>query len=164
MERVGMEIERVKTWFYKQFELIKSYPSENHRMILMVSLLDAFAQDYNNFERARNHKHFVEFIQDYSIQYGDILKMVCPITLYYTYLMERKDIALKLERGRLYLGNEPEVIMEGERLLEEIAEEGQGNARWKHSYAGLIYQLRNKLVHEGRSLNMHLNFLYDWYD
>ena len=51
MERVNIEIERVKVWFYRQLELIEFYPSESHRLILLLSVIDSFAQNCSNFNR-----------------------------------------------------------------------------------------------------------------
>ena len=38
MERVNREVERVRKWFYRQLEFIKLYPSESHRLILILSV------------------------------------------------------------------------------------------------------------------------------
>lgn len=155
---MNIEIERVKAWFYQQLEFIKSYPSESHRLILILSVIDSFVQDYSNFTRKENRKNFIKFIQTYSTQYCDILKALCPVTLYYAYFDNRDDLSLQLQHRRIYSAGSPETIEEAKRLLKQIPKTQQGKAQLDHSYAGLVYQLRNKLVHEFTSLNMPLNF------
>ena len=161
MERVNREVERVRKWFYRQLEFIKLYPSESHRLILILSVIDSFAQDYSNFSRKENRKNFIKFIQTYAMKYCDILKEICPVTLYYDYFSDRADITLSLQKGRIYVANDTEAIMQTQKIFKQISKIEQQKAQLDHSYAGLIYQLRNKLVHEFTSLNMPLNFQCD---
>ena len=162
MDNIGKEIGRVKAWFYQQLEFIRCYSSESHRLILMLSVIDSFAQDYSDFSRKENRKNFIKFIQTYSIKYCDILKALCPITLYYAYFANRDDITLQLQQGRIYSADCIEASEEAKRICEQTPEYQQEKAQLDHSYAGLIFQLRNKLVHEFTSLNMPLNFQCDF--
>jgi len=160
MESVGNTIERIRSWFYRQMDFLKNYPSENHRMIIMLSLIDAFAQDNSGFSR-KNKKAFVDFLQTYSLQYNDILTAICPVTLFYSLSDKCNELCLQLRKGKIYSADSQYANAEAFRLLEEIPDKERESAKMKHSYAGLVYQLRNKLAHECTSLNMPLNFQYD---
>lgn len=163
MESVNDAIERVKTWFYQQLEVLKQYPLENHRLIILLSILDSFAQESIGYSRnsQKNQKAFADFIQTYSTRHQEVLNTLCPVTLYYSKYNENDDIILQLRCGTIHLANSPIAITEAQRLFEKLTDEQKQSVQLKHSYAGLIYQLRNKLVHESTVLNMPINFQYD---
>ena len=72
-----------------------------------------------------------------------------------------KDIALNMMKGRIYSADEASVKKEGERLLSLVSKDNYEKARRRHCFAGLIYALRNKLVHELLPLNSPVNFYED---
>lgn len=160
MENINVSIEQIKTWFCRQLEFLKSYPSENHRLIILISLIDSFAQEHSGFSR-QNQREFVKFIQTYSVQYASILNLLCPITLYYSLYDENGKENMLLQHGTIYCADSPIAIAEAQRLLDQLPDGKKEASELRHSYAGLIYQLRNKLTHEFMSLNMPLNFQYD---
>lgn len=160
METVNETIERVRAWFYRQLEFIRLYPSENHRLIILLSVIDSFAQESSGYSR-NNQKAFVDFIQTYSTKYCDILKTLCPVTLYYSNFSSSDSTKLQLRQSTIYSADNIFAVNEAQRLFDLLTDKQKNSARMKHSYAGLTYQLRNKLVHEFTSLNMPLNFQYD---
>ena len=148
---------RIRAWLQEHLHLIKTYPSELHRLLILLSLIDSFAQDCSNQSR-QNQKSFVDFLQTYCKKYNAILKSQCPVTLYYHYLDKLPNLHLHLQEGRIYYANSCGAIAEAERIICYLDEKEKVAAQLKHSYAGLIYQLRNKLSHEFMMLNMPINF------
>ena len=161
MKSVNEMIEQTRKWFYQQLEFLNHYPSEPHRLIILLYVMDSFAQDNSNFSR-NSQKAFVEFLWANSLKYSDILKLICPVTLYYSQYDDRKDICLQLScEGNIYPADSLGAIAEAERLFKLIPDSQKESVRQKHSYAGLIYQLRNKLSHELLLLNSPINFHED---
>ena len=153
METVNEAVERVRKWFDHQIDLISYYPSEVHRLIILLSVMDSFAQESSDFSR-NSRQTFISFLLANSINHSEFLKLLCPITLYYSYYNDREDVCLQLSReNSIYPANSPGVIAEAERLFELLPDSQKESAQQKHSYAGLIYQLRNKLSHELLLLN-----------
>lgn len=161
MENVREAITRVRNWFYRQLDLLRHYPSELHRLIILLSIMDSFAQESSNFSR-NSRQAFISFLLANSTKYADLLKLLCPITLYYSYYDNREDVCLQLSpKNNIYLADSPEAVTEAQRLFELIPDSQKESVRQKHSYAGLIYQLRNKLSHELLLLNAPVNFHED---
>lgn len=157
MHSTSISFERIKEWFDQQIKCVESYPSEMHRMFILLSIIDSFAQDYSQ-SRYQNREHFVTFTQKYSKKYSAILSAVCPVTLYYNHFSDNPNVFLQLVEGRIYDARSDAAHSEACRILAYLPEAQQQNAQMKHSYAGLTYQLRNKLSHELLVLNMPLNF------
>ena len=161
METVNEAVARVRKWFDHQIDLISYYPSEVHRLIILLSAMDSFAQESSDFSR-NSRQAFISFLLANSINHSEFLKLLCPITLYYSYYNDREDVCLQLSReNSIYPANSPGVIAEAERLFELLPDSQKESVRQKHSYAGLIYQLRNKLSHELLLLNAPVNFHED---
>lgn len=157
MHNTGISFDRIREWFYQQIKCVESYPSEMHRMIILLSIIDSFSQNCSQFNR-NNQEAFVAFAQQYSKKYSDVLSAVCPVTLYYTYFSNNPKVCLHLEEGRIYDASSDVAHNEACRILTYLPETQRQKAQMKHSYAGLTYQLRNKLSHELLVLNMPLNF------
>lgn len=157
MENYNESINLAKQWFLRQIKQIENYPSEAHRFIILISTIECFAQQSSGFSH-QNMRYFVEFLHRYSAKYNDVLKELCPISIYYHYFEGKENIDLLLNPGTIYSAGSSESGLEANRLFNMLPEDEKAAVRQKHSYAGLIYQLRNKLVHEFLSLNMPINF------
>lgn len=155
------QIEITEKWFGKQIELIKGYPDEKHRLILIFALIDAFAQNYNKYERNGNCTAFVKFLEKYCPDKRIILKSICPVTLFYDY-GHKVETDISLRGGRIYFAEDKELQEETLRILSLIPEKREITfLRRRHTYGALIYAMRNKLMHEWVMINSQINYQND---
>lgn len=154
------ELERIQAWVNGQFDAISQIAVENYRIVLLCSLIDTFAQEYSNYSR-KNQESFVKFLVTFGGDYTDFLSMVCPVTLYYDCFEHNDTVSLNFRQHHIYEADDYVVYLEAQRLLLLLPENSKRNAQEKHTYARLIYQIRNKLSHELKLPNMPINFLED---
>ena len=157
MESTSERIHQIQELFINQLISISGYPDEKHRLIIMLSLIDSIAQESAGYSHD-SKKTFYSFVQSYCNKYRDILKEICPITLYYDYFSDSNNVDLKLMHRRIYFADSWETKTESKRLIELLPDDKKNTAKERHSYTGLLYQLRNKLVHESLLLNMPIDF------
>lgn len=152
-------IDYYRNWWKWQLDFMAGDSSKIHRQIIITSMLDTFAQESSNYSRD-NQKAFSDFLKSHCKRYNGILTSICPITLFYD-CFDGTSEKLCLTQSRIYKADEKRVIDEGERLINLLPDKQKERARKRHSYAGLIYAMRNKLVHEFLWLNMPINFCED---
>lgn len=154
---VSEEVNRVRCWRDGQIEAITKINSEVYQRILMTACIDAFVQHQSSIydlrrqgKRVQDRNEFSAFLQKYISDplYSTRLQLVCPTTLYYDYQQDFANVSLCLQTSRIYRADDPDAVSEAERLIMLLPEEKRDNARKKHQYSALIYQMRNKLVHE----------------
>lgn len=155
------QIKVIRQWKERQFDLIKHIDNEFYRRILLLICIDTVAQrqdvEPDNLSSS-NTEIFTSFLLEYvkTEPYRSILTQVCPVTLYYHYKDKLpKGAEIQLFKSRIYKAGNAELNTEAERILALIPEEQRESARKKHTYARLIYQMRNKLVHEMTSVGIH---------
>lgn len=152
----------VQSWLNQYMSEIDCLQNEKSRFILRCSIIDAFAQSaYHNTNHTSTS--FSSFIENYSaIQYSNILKLICPITLYYNYRdrYNLESLHLNTQYNIIYLANNIELSNEASRILNLIPDEKiRQTAAQKHTYSRLIYQRRNKIVHEFYDVKSPMNFV-----
>ena len=166
---IDEEITQIRQWRDGQVYALSRVESEVYQRILITACIDAFVQHQDSVyairkqgKRVSDRKAFSSFLQQYVTdeQCLEWLQLVCPTTLYYDYQEDfhSKGINLKLQLHRIYAADDPEAIAESERLLALLPENKQESAREKHQYSALIYQMRNKLVHEMTYVGCNANF------
>lgn len=162
---VSEKIAQIKTWSNQYMEEIALLKNEKSRFLLRCSVIDAFSQSAfpNSHHTSSSFSSFLEKFSEPS--YSDILKMICPITLYYNYHKKYNLGNLHLDTryyGKTYSATDSDLSEEAQRLLKLIPnEKDQRNAAQKHTYSRLIYQRRNKIAHEFYAVGLPLNFQED---
>ena len=144
-------IEEVKDYVNLKFERIDHIDDLILQAICYFSILDSFAQSYYGY-KGKNTDIFCNFIKKYQNRYS-FLEYIDPISLFYDCSQNttEKDLFECLDEYTCYY---PEDIKKVERLqnyIQKISEEEGKEKVNKHSYLRLLYQLRNKLVHEMNS-------------
>lgn len=145
----------------QQFSDIKQIRNQNHRLILLCSLIDSFAQHNANYHPRKNAEQFAEFILKYSSkEQKELLSMVCPSTIYYhSQAHLPKDYSLGLNKDTPILcADDPSAINETNRILELLPESILSKRQKQHRYAQLIYAMRNKLTHELTVVGSEVSF------
>lgn len=156
---IDEEIEQIRQWRDRQLQWISAISNETYKRILLVACIDAFVQHQDSIyilkgqgKRISNQKAFSSFLQYYihDEQIQKWMRLVCPTTLFYDYQEDLKTTTLSLstDEMRIYAADDSEAIAESERLIQLLPECKREKAREKHQYSALIYQMRNKLVHE----------------
>ena len=143
----------VRQWLQNNISLANSIKNETFSKILLLSIIDCFAQANAGYNMYHTTEAFCNFVLSYSTQ-SNVLKNVCPVTLAYDY-----DLKPSLIDGMLYPIDDLNLAQEGERLLQQLPENKRETARRKHRYVGLLYATRNKLVHELNTLGHHIDFM-----
>ena len=148
----------LRKWMNGHFSLIKEYKSDIHRRILEMAVIDAFSQLYKKHTKC-NQKYFVEFLVAFGGEYSEILESVCPVILYYNEFMGKEELRiLNSSISMLYSADDSAMLKETKRLMALLSDEKKEKSRIKYSYAGLIYQMRNKMFHEMKLINMPMDF------
>ena len=115
----------VQSWLTQYMSEIDCLQNEKSRFILRCSIIDAFAQSaYPNAHHTSTS--FSSFIENYSaIQYSNILKLICPITLYYNYRdrYNLESLHLNTQYNIIYLANNIELSNEASRILNLIPDD-----------------------------------------
>lgn len=155
----SVNCELYECWFDKQIDGILKIEDEKFRTLLMLSLIDACSQGFNEHQKRGNRQAFVSFLEEFSVgcKHESILKSICPVTLFYDLQDEFGFDELRLNSGSIYNANDTELIDETNRLVQMIPL-GERNKAKKHRYVELVYTKRNKLVHEMRQLGLSINF------
>ena len=152
-EYLQMRQRKVRQWLHSNIPLANSITNEAFSKILLLSIIDCFAQAYAGYNVYHTTDAFCDFVLSYSSQ-SKVLNYICPVTLGYDY-----DLKPSLEDGILYSIDDPYLAQEGERLLQLLPENIREKARRKHRYVGLLYATRNKLVHELNTLGHQIDFM-----
>lgn len=105
MENYNESINSAKQWFLRQIKQIENYPSEAHRFIILISTIECFAQQSSGFSHQNMH-YFVEFLHRYSAKYNDVLKELCPISIYYHYFEGKENIDLLSQYSAMLMLND----------------------------------------------------------
>lgn len=145
--------EATKKWLKENIPLANNIKNEAFSKLILLSIIDCFAQAYAGYSPYHTSKVFSDFIIKFSITQSSHLQNVCPITLGYEY-----NIKPRLVDGMLYYYDDPYLAKEGERILQMLPEVKRSKARQKHCYAGLLYATRNKLAHELNTLGHRIDF------
>ena len=167
---IDEEIRQIRQWRDRQIDRISRIDNLTYQRILIIACIDAFVQHQNtiydmkkNKERVFNWKAFSTFLQKYmnDEQCHRIMTLVCPTTLYYDYQKEfgTEELKLDVDSGRIYVADDKDATDESERLIKLLQENERNKARAKHQYSALIYQMRNKLVHEMSLIGCPVSFL-----
>lgn len=144
----------------QQIEQIRQLPNENHRMILICSLVDSFAQHVSNYDLHNNADHFADFLVKYSKEHVNILSAICPSTLFYHAEKDLPNNAiLTLGKAEMVFADDQVAINEANRIVALLPTNKQQIYAKKHRYAQLIYAMRNKLVHEMVVVGCEASFL-----
>lgn len=157
---MNLDVEQCREWFSNQIREIKEIQNKKHRLILLLSLADAFAQSHGDYGQNSNRRYFASFLLQFSSEqeYSAILRSICPVTLYYDKNDEYQFGKLNLTSSRVYLANSNDVLQEAKRLKDCIPEDKRDIIVRRHRYAELIYAMRNKLVHEMVDIGLDINF------
>ena len=151
----------VQSWLTQYMSEIDCLQNEKSRFILRCSIIDAFAQSaFPNTNHTSSS--FSSFIETYSTtSYSNILKSICPVTLYYNYRDEYDFMSLHLTHdSKIYLATDAELSNESNRILNLISDEKKRRtAAYRHTYSRLIYQRRNKIIHDFYDVESHMNFV-----
>lgn len=143
----------VRDWLSRNITLANSVENEAFSKILLLSIIDCFAQANSGYDVHHTSEAFCDFVLKYSSSQNTVLQYVCPVTLGYDY-----NLTPSLIDGRLYGIDDQSLAEEGERLLQMVPKEKRDKARRKHRYVGLLYATRNKLVHELNTLGHQIDF------
>ncbi len=156
---MSLNAEQCRMWFKQQSDEIRAIPNKKHRLILLISLADAFAQSRVDYKQSNNRKCFSSFLIQYNSgkENEAILRTVCPVTLYYDKRDEYQFGTLNLKPSRVYSAGSNDLIQEVKRM-EQCIPEDKRECVLRHRYADLIYAMRNKLVHEMVDIGLDLNF------
>ncbi len=158
--KVVKEVEKVKQWVKTQIKEIQKCKSETHRRILILCLIDAFAQHCAEYCKKNNAEIFSDFLLKYNIKHNEILSSVCPATLYYD-CFDKQNLELKLMKSKIYSADEKRLICEATRLLNLLPEADKIKYRERHKYVRLLYAMRNKLLHELVQIGAPIDFFTD---
>ena len=137
-------------WVEKQFTIIREIQNINFSIILSLALIDCFAQAEAQYPLGGHDakEAFCDFVLKHSDSQRETLQKVCPVTLYYDYKEEYSFSPLPFISGEILPINEVELQKTAERYLLCLPDEMREKARERHQYIKLLYQLRNKLIHE----------------
>ena len=137
-----------RQWLAKQEKMIPKTKDEKFRRILYVTMMDSFAQNFSNYSKNSNQKQFAEFVCKYGLNRWQFLNEICPVTLF-NYYADKYPISINLFQSRVYTAENIEVKNEAKRLEDVLLAYGETPDKLKkHTYANLVYAMRNKLVHE----------------
>ncbi len=156
-------IQQAQRWVESRIEIISKIDDERFRRILFLSLIDAFAQNHSNFQK-HNQKEFSDFLYIYASSRWPFLKYICPVTLfnYYSDRFQKNVLSIHLTNGRIYVADASEMKAEGERIRKFLLDQGiKDNDIQKHTYANLVYAMRNKLAHELTIPGSRIDLRYD---
>ena len=148
-----------KEWVKANLPITLKIQNESYGKLLIHATIDCFAQMCGNYPPSNfNSDTFCRFVLRYS-SYSKTFQQICPTTLHYHY---DKENDIKLTRGRIYQWDDPELVEEANRILHNIKEEQlRKTAQKKHTYIKLLYQQRNKLVHELDNIGTKIEFSKD---
>ena len=151
-------------WAEKQLSVARQIPNKDFSIISLLALIDCFAQadaDYPIGGKL-SKKAFCNFVLNHSSSYSKILQHICPITLYYDYKDKYNLPSLPFSPGELLPINDDRLQKAAENYLLCLPPDKKADSAQKHQYIMLLYQLRNKLVHEmnylGLSVAMFSNY------
>ena len=156
-------LEMTKEWASKNIELAYQNENPNFSNILMLAIIDCFAQAQYNYPPPNKSKDaFREFVLCHSHKHGKALSEVCPVTLHYDYFDPNNDKELSLVPGRLYLYNDADLVALANTLINQLPEHKRKDAIKRHQYIELLYKLRSKLVHELNPLGTPVEFVSNY--
>ena len=143
-------LDETREWVEKQFKIIREIQNKNFSIILCLALIDCFAQAEAQYPLGGHDAKtaFCDFVLKHSDSQRDVLQEVCPVTLYYDYKDEYSFSSLPFVSGEILLINEEKLQETARKYLLCLPNDIRAKAREKHQYIKLLYQLRNKLIHE----------------
>jgi len=148
---VTTQVKKTHDWISKQLEIIQHVDNELFRQLLLVTMIDSFAQHHSKYDRNNVQTHFAEFLYKYGEQRWPFLNQVCCVTLFnqYSEQLLAANLVLRIVESTLPTADNPVLKSEAEKLVLFLAEQGVSEQKiQKHTYANLIYAMRNKLSHE----------------
>jgi len=140
----------VQKWIDSKFEIADKIEDNSLKVISYFTITDSLAQNVNGYKWKGASDAFCKFVCMYQNTY-DFLGDIDPVTLYYDLenkLFQDIDVVDYLDDGNVYY---PENILSNmnlKRIIARAKDNGNNKIIAKHSYIRLLYQLRNKLVHE----------------
>lgn len=142
---ISTRVSEVENWINERMCEADKISDWKFRLLCYYSILDAFVQEYFNYDKEHNRVNFINFIRKYQSKYS-FLDEVDPVTLYYHYKKEIADTTVLnfMDKDKEYLVSEIQQIPNW-RNIKGLLGDNKCN---KHKYIELMYQLRNKLVHE----------------
>lgn len=152
-------IQGAKEWVEHNLPVALQLRNDSYSKILILLTIDAFAQMWGNYPPScKNNETFCNFIQRYSSQ-SLLFSQICPVTLQNHYCPNEQ---IKLKQGEIYSWDDPILAEEANRISLKIYDEKQREkAKGQHTYIKLLYQLRNKVVHELNNLGTKIEFRED---
>lgn len=129
----------------KDIEKMKYY---ENKIGCLFSIIDSFAQNYANYSRYNNQKHFEEFILKFADKGKyEYLNLVDPVSLIYdkNNSITRFD---ELSDANIYCPTSSSIEIMRQR--EEVINASK-DLKEKHKYISLIYCTRSKILHEHQS-------------
>ena len=155
---IRRKIESEQTWVDRYLKDIEALSIIPFRVLLMIVIIDGFAQYEAGYKTKSNLKCFTDFVEKYGGELQPILGEVCPVTLYY-HNHEKYNLGdLNLPEHQILSAGDPVLAKEADRIMKLLPANEQNRYRMRHKYAGLIYALRNKIAHELIYLNQQPNF------
>ncbi|NLG03058.1 MAG: hypothetical protein GX567_04400 [Clostridia bacterium] len=159
LSEIQKETDRVRAWINKCLQDVETLLFIPFRILLMIVIIDSFAQQDAGYGMKNNLKCFTDFVVKFGGELKDILEEVCPVTLYYHNCDKENLGNLNLPEHRILSVGDPDLQKESVRILSLLpTTKERESACTKHKYAGLINALRNKIVHELNYLNQQPNF------
>lgn len=155
---VQKDIEMVQAWINQRLQDTKALSYIPFRVMLMIVILDGFAQQDDGYKTKNNQKCFSNFLIKYGGKLQPILDEVCPVTLYYDGCDQYDFGKLKLPERQILLAGDAELSQEADRLMSIVPPNKLAYYQQRHKYAGLVYAMRNKIAHELNYLNQQPNF------
>ena len=77
-------VDEIRNYICEKFRIIDKIEDSVFQSVCLFTLLDCFAQEYNNYPHGKNNTSFCKFIKDFAENSSVIdLEKFDPITLYY---------------------------------------------------------------------------------
>ena len=127
-------------------------------------MMDCFAQaeaDYPIGGRPSKNA-FCNFVLNHSASQRNTLQLVCPVTLYYDFKDDYQMPPIPFIPGEVILINDIASQKAANNFLICLPPEKREDAKEKHQYIRLLYQLRNKLVHEMNYLGLPIAMISNY--
>ena len=163
---INKNIDEIRELFSHILDRIDQLSDDILQCLCMFSVIDCFAQEWAEYPSHGNSKAFCDFVLRFQDRY-DFLSKIEPISLYYR-------VENIIEKTVIFPGMEPEPVVNiddigiidpfttvlNSKFSKDLLAYIQQNCDEKlcsrlineHSVVRLLYQMRNKIVHELSSL------------
>ena len=158
---ITSQVKETNDWVYKRLEIILQIEDDLLRRLLLVTVIDSFAQHNSEYQRNNVQAHFADFLCKYGAQRWPFLKQICCITLYNQFVEQFvvAKIELNIAQSSLPTADNPVLEKEAKKLVWFLSEQGISNQKiQRHTFANLIYAMRNKISHELTNPGCPINF------